>query len=94
MSLTLSSLSVQGWQLKERRIPPSIIDMLTSLEMELLKGITETGQPLVLVLVPFLKGKESQNYNTLYNLLITALIKKKKPSKSILSATATGKSLI
>lgn len=58
-------------------------------EMQSLKH-TETRHPVMLELVPFLKGKESQNYNTLYNLLITALMKQ-KPSKSILSSTVADK---
>lgn len=51
---------------------------------------TETQHPVMLGLVLFPKGKESQNYNTLYNLLITALVKQ-KPSKSILSSAVTDK---
>lgn len=49
--------------------------------MRLLKH-AETRYPVMLVLLPFPKGKESQNYNTWYNLITTALMKQ-KISKSI-----------
>lgn len=48
----------------------------------------ETRHPVLLGLVPFPKGEGSQNYNTLYNLLITAFVKQKL-SKSILSSAVT-----
>lgn len=44
-------------------------------------------------LVPLQKGKEAQNYNTLYNLVITALMKQ-KPSKSTLLTVTDKKSLL
>lgn len=60
-----------------------------SAEMQSLKH-AESRHPVMLGPVPFPRGKESRNYNTLYNLLITALTKQ-KPSQSILSLTVTDK---
>lgn len=56
-------------------------------EMQSLKH-PETRHPVMLGLVPSPKGRGSQNYNTLYNLLITAFMKQ-KPPESILPSAVT-----
>lgn len=61
-------------------------------EMRWLK-YTEMRHSVMRGLVPLQKGKEAQNYNTLYNLVITALMKQ-KPSKSTLLTVTDKKSLL
>lgn len=89
---TLSQIGDAGLASKGEEEPcPSCLYVAQSwngtAEMQSLKH-PEIRHPLTLGLVPFPKGKGSQNYNTLYNLLITAFMKQ-KPPKSILSSAVT-----